>query len=74
MSDYFYIFNFVKVEISTCAEEGWWIYWRKDVKYGAARKEERKNGTEIIHGCIKGGNVEGWLEDDKDRVNPKGSN
>lgn len=43
----------------TFAEKGWWIYWTKDAKYGAAKQEmEKKKTTQKIDGCSE------WHEED----------
>lgn len=32
----------------TFAEKGWWIYWTKDAKYGAAKQEMEKKKTMVV--------------------------
>lgn len=31
-----------------CAEEGQWVYWTKDAKYGADRQEEVKENMQRL--------------------------
>lgn len=37
----------------TCAEVGKWIYWTKDVKHGAARKEEVLRKDSVSEGGVQ---------------------
>lgn len=39
-----------------CAEEKLQMYWPN--KYGATRQEEKRETTEMIHGCSERGHVE----------------
>lgn len=54
----------------TCAEEGEWINWQKDVENGATKRQEKRKTSEKILRCSEGGRAEGWWteKDSSDRV------
>lgn len=49
----------VKAEmVWICAEEGLWIYWTKNVEYGAARQGLKRKTRQEADGWSEGGNAD----------------